>query len=78
MHTQTQRKLSLESDAFAAQNPALQDSYLCTRAPRGKMSAETDECPVREQGKSSSTRLRRGAQMKLLHTQRATLKFNES
>ena len=27
MHTQTQRKLSLESDAFAAQNPAKQDSY---------------------------------------------------
>ncbi len=26
---QTQRKLSLESDAFAAQNPAKQDSYLC-------------------------------------------------
>ena len=25
--TQTQRKLSLESDAFAAQNPAEQDSY---------------------------------------------------
>ena len=25
--TQTQRKLSLESDAFAAQNPAKQDSY---------------------------------------------------
>ena len=26
--TQTQRKLSLKSDAFAAQNPAKQDSYL--------------------------------------------------
>ena len=25
--TQTQRKMSLESDAFAAQNPAQQDSY---------------------------------------------------
>ena len=26
--TQTQRKLSLESDAFAAQNAAKQDSYI--------------------------------------------------
>ena len=29
MHTQTRRKLSLESNVFAAQNPVKQDSHSC-------------------------------------------------
>ena len=50
MHTQTQRKLSLESDAFAAQNPAKQDSYSVGRMhfafnSQGRGAAGTNEGP---------------------------------